>query len=126
VIKSIEFKGIDAWISGAARFGGDYGKGVADDFDAISKSVYDDSQAIVHVITGELKASGQVILASSEKTGMGIEAVEGGVSYTSEHGFWEMLRGGEHDFLTEPMARHMPEYRKVFDLNFSAQLSGWK
>lgn len=119
-----DFRGIDSWIAGAARFGGEYGQTVQPEFDKVTKRLYDLTQDRVHVISGELKASGEMI-SSAERSGLGIESLEGGVRYTSEHGFWEMHRGGEHDFLTEPLTEVIDDYTKVFDLAFKAVLSGW-
>lgn len=122
---SFEWRGIDGWIRGAGRFGGAYGQTLQPEFDRITGRLYEMTQQRVHVISGELKASGTVVPTIAQRSSLGIESLDGGVVYTSEHGFWEMNRGGEHDFITEPLNEVVPEYLGAMDLSFKATLSGW-
>lgn len=115
-----ELRGIGAWIAGAKGFSGQYPKELAKEFDDSVLRLFDRTQRRVHVWTGELKASGRVVPAK-----MSGESVNVGVEYTSDHGMWEMLRGGEHDFLTEPLNETMPELEAAATDVFVKLVNEW-
>jgi len=69
--------------------------------DAVLADMFAETQALTHVITGELKASGHTTSESGEDTWMGeiiygspMEGDEGPAYYA----IYEQARGGDHDF----------------------------
>lgn len=78
-----------------------------------TRMMYRRSQEVVHVITGELKASG-----SYEMAGDG-DDIEGRVVYTAPQALFEELLGGDHAFLT----RAHEDTQDKFD---DAMMASWR
>lgn len=64
------------------------------EWSAATEALFETSQELVHVDTGELKASGRVEMSSAGAT------VTGKVIYEAPQGYFEEQRGGDHAFLT--------------------------
>jgi len=65
------------------------------DLQDVLDAAFDLTQVRVHVITGQLKASGSVVPVLIDG-----DEVSGGIEYSAPYASYEMGRGGEHDFLT--------------------------
>lgn len=120
MITSMKLRHFNAWMDGSRRFSRQYREAVKPGLDEALQKFFQDTQNRVHVLTGELKGSGTVQMFRGQG-----EDLVGTVTYTSDHAMYEMARGGEHDFFTEPMMNALPSFAEACDNKFEAVMNTW-
>ena len=111
----------DEWIDGWERFGEEYSDEVQDALHDALQQMYGFSQQFVHVITGELKASGHVVM----RRPMGTE-VEGSVIYDADYAIFEHQRGGEHAYLDRAYVAAGPAFDGILMAAWNGTVDRWR
>jgi hypothetical protein len=93
---TIEESGLDAWISGLEKFG-DADADAEIRWRQATEVFFDRSQQAVHVISGDLKGSGEMNTSRTLRTLVG-EVVYGDTP-ECDYAAYEFARGGSHDAL---------------------------
>ncbi len=118
---------VDHWIAGATRFEPGFKGRTQGRWKNTLDRVYEESQKIVHVVTGSLKHSGRVEI---EWDG---DELEGGVAYGGpsspkyvDYATQEFARGGEHDFLTPAFVKYAGRLGPVTIEAFEDEMRTWR
>lgn len=111
---------LDEWIEGLDQFAEDMERESADLWHGAVKAMFDRSQEVVHVQTGELKASGE----------FEVEVVDGevvaSVEYHAEHAVYEHARGGDHAFLQRAWEDTADEFEDRLEETFDRVVNRWR
>lgn len=129
-VTSFEFE-CDGWVHGAARFRGDVLRATYRRFEDALDAAFDMTQRDVHIITGSLKLSGKkyITIFGMDDVGVGIEYggdAPGAVNDPVDYAWFEMRRGGSHDFLTPAIVKHLDRFSQGMTASFEEVMSTWR
>lgn len=101
-------KELDNWIDGFERMDVTVRRAALAEWGDASRAMFDTSQALVHVITGNLKKSGRV-----DTLMLGRYEVAGVVSYLADYAIYEHARGDSHAWITRAWNASQTKYRNA-------------
>jgi hypothetical protein len=110
----------DRWVEGLADMDSVEPEAV-EIWEQATEYFYGRTQEAVHILTGDLKASGEYEIEPNGTT------VEGVVSYGNEdvdYAIYELRRGGDHDFLNGAFADTEDHFKEEFLRAIAAQVRG--
>lgn len=90
-----------------------------DEWTAAMEMFYDRTQEFAHVLTGEMKSSGEVEVT------FGSGEITGTLTYDSEHAVWEEQRGGSHAFITRGWEATESMFERAFPDMWSRITESW-
>jgi hypothetical protein len=90
-----------------------------EEWQAATEVFFEATQRVVHVITGELKASGKMRV---EKRG---SQLIGEVRYTADYAMAEERRGGQHAFMTRGWELSQATYRAALGRIYGKVVRSW-
>jgi hypothetical protein len=111
------------WSLGArAMKGGFLGPGNRQFWELANEFFYAETQRLVHVISGDLKASGR------EEVHLEGVRVVGAVAYGDEqvvYAQYEIDRGGDHDFMGRAWEQSQATFQAVFGKSWDRVVAAW-
>jgi len=116
--------GMQDWVRGARNFDKQFGKRAEDEVNRILEDkALPLATSIVHVITGQLQASGVVVPMRFDG-----QNIEGGLEYGNDfvdYAPFEFARGGEHDWLTPTANEILPLLEEALGTAFTKTIDAW-
>lgn len=111
----------DEWTRGFDRLPVEILAAVERPWQAAADLMFDKSQQFAHVLSGEMKASGE----PAEVTIKPLEVVAT-IEYTSDHAIYEERRGGSHAYLTRAFAETSRMFEEALPAAWEALVVGWR
>lgn len=111
----------DRWIREFGQMAVTLPQEFVDEWQLAADLMYDRSQQYVHVITGQLKASGKPPVMSREGRNV-VAAVE----YTAPYAAYEERRGDTHGFLQRAYTDVESEFRSALGRGFDRVVRRWR
>jgi hypothetical protein len=118
---------LDIWQAGFTLLPEELVLAAAAQWEIATDLFFDNTQQVVHVITGDLKASGRSSVSVDGQTVVG-EIVYGDVD--GLHGFvdyaqFEEDRGGDHAYLARGWEASQSKFEAAMGLAWSSVVAGW-
>ena len=111
---------VDHWIDGAARFERQWQSLAEGKAEPVAERGFRVADAQVHVISGQLKASGRYFV---EKDGNEVQIV---LAYEAPYAIYEFGRGGEHDALTPAIITMEDEILRLMMESIEEAIDTWR
>lgn len=111
--------GLDRWIRGLDQLG-EPDEAAEEVWRQVTDVMFDRSQARVHILTGDLKASGR---SETRREG---DRIVGEIEYDADHAIYEFRRGGKHDALGLAFKETYEMFRAALGQALEAQVREWK
>jgi len=111
---------LDRWIQGFGALEAELLQRGRDSWQQAVDSLFDYSQEYVHVLSGELKASGEKrVVAEGDR-------LVGEVEYDTPYAIYEHARGGSHSFLQLAYLRTYERFERALPRAFEAVVQSWR
>ena len=110
----------DAWLDGFKELSRGPSFEMEQRFERAAEFWYDESQFYVHVVTGRLKASGEVEV---EKRGSRLFAT---LMYDTPYAIYEYERGGDHAWFDLAWATSEGEFQQALVDGWAETVESWK
>jgi hypothetical protein len=111
----------DAWIDGLGAIEREMVIAAATPWKAAADVFFDRTQQFVHVLTGDLKASGQRAEIKHDFAALVAEVV-----YDSDHAIYELRRGGTHDFYGRALESTNDLFERALGQGFERMVATWR
>lgn len=118
----------EAWVSGFQSMPGDFMR-VAEDHWAVAMDLFfDRTQDAIHIVSGDLKASGRSAVRREgnnivgELTYGGVMGTKGMVDYAME----EEDRGGEHAYISIGWQQAQASFDRAMPMMWEEVIAGWR
>ena len=121
--RHVSIEGIDGWIDGLNRLGDRVGDKQVDAWQQATERMYDRTQQFVHILSGDLIASGRHSLERGRRdiTGM----VTYGGTKACDYAIFEFARGGSHDALNLGFVANIPVFEQAIVDGIAAEIDSW-